>query len=179
MVLSGLSVGGAIRRIGEVLDIPDTLPLEPNDQASKWNGKVYYVAVNSKYDNVPSKNILRKQEHDLTAVEQVNVNGQLSIQGMELIEPDQEESILDKAVSKADEVTDQKNTIPEYYDSQQTAEFTGMNEDDEDEEVDSEDVDGENVEDDQEEDFDNIDDELSAALEDVPVKKGKRKKKNK
>ena len=141
MVLSGLSFNGEIRQQGEVLDIPDSLPLEPDAQAAKWNGKVYYVAIKSKYDNVPTKNILRKQEDDPTTVTQVHVSAQLSDEGKELFGEESDPTLVDQAVAKTEERTDLNNTVPGYYDAQQKNEFTGMDEENDDDDEDEDDED--------------------------------------
>ena len=85
MVRSGLLVDGEIRRQGEVIVKPDSLPSTPHEQLNRWN-KVFYIEVGSKYDDITLKKQLVKEEKNILADFEINVKPTLTEKGKKLLE---------------------------------------------------------------------------------------------
>ena len=98
MVLSGLIVGGHVRRKGEVVEIPEHLPLDPYEQREKWSGKIYYVECESAIDKKKVKEKLGTQEIDLADVSGVNISPQFTPEGADALKAkDKPENVITEA----------------------------------------------------------------------------------
>ena len=152
IVLSGLIIRGEIRNKGEVLEVEDgSLPSDLREQAERWDGKIFYVEVDSEYDTSATKKILENQGNDLLNRLKLDVSPQLTPQGTKVLGVDGEEpSALEQleAVGVAERQRDEmagdeyfdKGTLPETEDDITRADMGEEGDDgEEDEEGESED----------------------------------------
>ena len=112
MVLSGLIIGARVRQKGEILEKPPFLPSSPKEQMDKWKGKVYYIEVGSVHDTVATKNVLDKQEEDLSTVSNILIQPVLNDQGA---------GLLGENTAPLTE-EDLPNVIPDYYEGEENEE---------------------------------------------------------
>lgn len=118
MVLSGLIVGGHVRRKGEIVDKPDHLPDSPQEQMEKFKGKVYYVVVDSPWDKKVAKDRLSKQEEDIEEITNIVIDAQFSDEGARLEGDVKPDNVITE--------DDLPNILPDYYDSEDIDPEDGM-----------------------------------------------------